>query len=199
MLTSITPLGERGRGNRWWLTVSGYVLGSLVAGTAMGALLGGLGALLPLTVPVALALLGVAAVVALAVDLEVGGLQRPTIHRQVDDAWRDTYRGWVWGLGYGLQLGLGVVTIVTSSTVYLTWLCAVLTGSVAGGALVGAAFGLARAVPVLGTWRVHDGRALRRLMRRTAGLAATWQRAALGMEGAVAVVALVSAVATLGR
>lgn len=199
MLTSITPLGERGRGNRWWLTVTAYTLGSLAAGATLGALLGALGSLLPLTVPSSLAVLAAAALAGLLVDLEVGPLRRPTIHRQVDDRWRDTYRGWVWGLGYGVQLGLGVVTIVPSSTVYLTWVGALLTGSPLGGALVGMTFGLARALPVLATRGVDDPPALRRLMRRTAQLATPLQRAALGMQGAVCVVALLSVIATIGR
>ena len=57
----------------------------------------------------------------------------------------------MYGLGFGVQLGLGVVTIVTTAAVYLTWVAAFLSGSVAVGAAVGAAFGLARAVPVLGS------------------------------------------------
>ena len=36
MLGSITPLGERGRGSRWWVTVTAYVLGSTLAGVALG-------------------------------------------------------------------------------------------------------------------------------------------------------------------
>ena len=48
-----------------------------------------------------------------------------------------------------MQLGLGVVTIVTTAAVYLTWVAAFVTGSAAWGAVVGAAFGLARALPVL--------------------------------------------------
>ena len=44
MLGSITPLGERGRGSRWWLTTTAYVVGSVVGGVAMGALMGAIGA-----------------------------------------------------------------------------------------------------------------------------------------------------------
>lgn len=199
MLTSITPLGERGRGNRWWLTVSAYTLGSLGAGAAFGALLGGIGSLLPLGLPSALALVALAAAAGLLADLGVAGLHRPSIHRQVDDAWRDTYRGWVWGLGYGVQLGLGVVTIVTSSTVYLTWVCALATASPVGGALVGATFGLARALPVLATRPVRDPARLRSLMRRTAELARPVDRSAIAVQGVVGAVALLSVVATIGR
>ena len=45
MLGSITPLGERGRGSRWWLTVSAYLLGSILAGLVTGAVFGWAGSL----------------------------------------------------------------------------------------------------------------------------------------------------------
>ncbi len=47
MLTSITPLGERGRGNRCAVTLTAYVLGCLLGGATTGVLLGALGSLLP--------------------------------------------------------------------------------------------------------------------------------------------------------
>ena len=199
MLTSITPLGERGRDNRWWLTVTAYVVGSVAAGALTGALAGLVGSLLPLTQTSALAALAAVGALALGADLEIGPLRRPTIHRQVDDRCLDTYLLWVWVLGYGVQLGVGVMTIVTSSTVYVTWAAALLTGSVPGGALIGATFGLARALPVLATRPVTDGRSLRRLLRRTDELARPVHRLALGMEGTVGAVALVSVLVTIGR
>ena len=157
MLTSITPLGERGRASRWSITATAYVLGSVVGGAVVGTLAGALGWLLPLEVPAvavgALGLLTVAAV--LAVLVERGRLpQVPTVRRQVDEDWLHRYRGWVYGVGFGAQLGAALVTIVTSPTVYLCLVLAVLTGSPAGGAVVGAAFGLARALPVLAMRRV---------------------------------------------
>ncbi len=38
MLSSISPLGERARGSRWWLTTTAYVVGSLLGGLALGLL-----------------------------------------------------------------------------------------------------------------------------------------------------------------
>ena len=40
MLTSITPLGERGRGHRYAVTMTAYVLGCLLGGATTGVLLG---------------------------------------------------------------------------------------------------------------------------------------------------------------
>jgi hypothetical protein len=48
MLSSISPLGERARDSRWWLTTTAYVGGSLVGGLAVGGLAATLGSLVPL-------------------------------------------------------------------------------------------------------------------------------------------------------
>ncbi|MGI8536413.1 MAG: hypothetical protein ACR2K2_07905 [Mycobacteriales bacterium] len=171
MLTSITPLGERGRHGRWAVTTTAYVLGSVLGGAAVGTLAGTVGWLLPLEsaafATAALVVLAVAAALAAAVE---GGLlpRLPTVRRQVDEDWLHRYRGWVYGLGFGLQLGAGLVTIVTSPTLHLTLALAVLTGSPAGGAVVGVVFGLTRALPVLGTRRVTTTERLAGSARRLA-------------------------------
>src|SRR6266851_4285374 len=130
MLGSITPLGERGRHSRWTVTVVFYLAGSAAAGLAMGGLLGAAGRIGLGTAGVQrLWALAGAAAVGLAVDGGLFGMRLPSPRRQVNEAWLRRYRGWVYGLGFGLQLGLGVVTIVTSSAVYLTLAAAFLSGS----------------------------------------------------------------------
>ena len=171
MLSSITPLGERGRAGRWSVTVTAYVLGSALGGAAVGTLAGAVGWLLPLEAAAfataVLVLLAVAA--ALAVLVESGMLPRlPTLRRQVDEDWLHRYRGWVYGFGFGAQLGAGLVTIVTSPTVYLTVVLAVLTGSPGLGATVGLVFGLTRALPVLKARRVTTTQRLAESHRRLA-------------------------------
>ena len=69
-------------------------------------------------------------------------------------------------MGFGAQLGFGVVTIVTSSTTYAAVLLAVLGGSPAAGLLIGAVFGLVRALPSLLLARVHDREQLHRVFIR---------------------------------
>lgn len=188
MLGSITPLGERSRGSRWWLTVTAYVLGSSMAGLVTGGVLGLLGSLTVARLPVEarLVILAAGVVVGLLLDLRVFGLALPTVRRQVDEAWRTSYRGWVWGLGFGLQLGTGVVTIVTSSTIYGTWLAAFLTGDIVTGAMVGLAFGLARSLPVLAVSRVRRPDQLLRVDGRLSRLAGPAQRATYAASGALA-------------
>jgi hypothetical protein len=84
-----------------------------------------------------LVVVALAVIAALFVDVGSFGLRVPTVRRQVDEGWRAGYRGWVWGFGYGIQLGAGVVTVVTTSTVYVTWLAAALSGSAVAGAVIG--------------------------------------------------------------
>ena len=57
--------------------------------------------------------------------------------------------GWVYGAGFGVQLRLGFTTIVTASATWVAFGCALLSGSVASGLLIGAVYGLVRALPVL--------------------------------------------------
>ena len=104
--------------------MTAFVLAASVAGAGLGAVLGLLGsALLGGVSPSArLVLLAIAFVVALAVDLRPGPAPGP--HRQVDERWLDRYRGWVYGVGYGAQLGFGLATVVSSAATYVALLAA---------------------------------------------------------------------------
>ncbi len=178
MLSSITPLGERGRNNRWLLTVSSYIIGSCLGGALLGAFLGAIGAVVPRVPRVALGVFAVAALVGLLVERS-GRVHLPTNHRQVNERWLDEYRGWVYGLGYGFQLGLGVVTIVTSAATYLTFTAAFLCHSLVGGLAIGTVFGFARSLPVLLTAPVRRPSALRTLLTRNARWAPAARRISL--------------------
>jgi hypothetical protein len=143
-----------------------------------------------LLLPLAAALL-----VALALDLRIGGLALPRWTRQVDVAWLTRYRGWVYGLGFGAQLGFGLVTIVTSATTYAMVVFAALSGDVLAGLAIGAAFGLVRSAPSLLLAGVHTPADLHRVFERLERLAAPadWlARAALaGAAAGLIVVATV--------
>lgn len=196
MLSSMTPLGERGRGRRWRTTATAYLIGSVVGGALLGAFLGLVGSLLPGTPPGPLVvgvIIAAVALVGVLLDLQVAGVALPTVHRQVNETWLSEYRGVVVGAGWGLQLGLGVVTIVTTSLVYLTWVVALLTASPVGGLLVGATFGLARGLPIVAMRRVFDAARLAAVHRRMAGWARPASQIAIGFELAVAAGAIVGA------
>lgn len=197
MLTSITPLGERGRANRWTVTAAAYLVASTLTGALVGVLLGGAGSLTAPRGVVALVALGIAAVLAGALDAT--GVRLPSWRRQVDENWLRAYRGWVYGAGYGAQLGVGVVTIVTSATVWLVLLTEWLAASPTAGVLIGAAFGLARGLPLLLVRSVDSPARLGALHRRVAGSALVVQRVAAGCAGAAGLVAVTVAAVTLGR
>lgn len=189
MLASIHPLGERARGNRWGVTAGAYLAGSALGGVVAGVLAGALGLAVRGTGlvgrPAALVAAGLAV---LAAGFE--GRRLPGPRRQVDEDWMHRYRGWVYGSGFGLQLGLGVVTIVTTPAVYLALALAVLSGSLTAGAAIGLTFGVARALPLLLAARIHEPaqlRALHRTLSAREGEVRRWSVAALAAAGAALV------------
>jgi MFS family permease len=199
MLTSITPLGERGRGFRWGVTLGFMLLGSILGGAAVGVLLGLLGHATIGPPPAAgadwrLYLLGSLLAVAFAIELGVAGLAIPTIRRQVDERWLNAYRGWVYGFGFGAQLGAGVVTIVSTAAVYVTFAACWLTGGALPGLAIGAAFGAARAATLFGARSVRDPASLQELGRRLVRWARPARRATLVGELALALGAVLAGV-----
>jgi hypothetical protein len=150
MLASITPLGERGRNATWAITVTAFTVGATVAGAALGALLSALGALvLPGGLGSDARVAALAAVVALAIALDAIPRRVPGPQRQVNERWLDEYRGWVYGVGYGAQLGLGVTTVVSSAGTYVAMAAAFLAERPAAGALIVGCFGAIRGLTLL--------------------------------------------------
>jgi sulfite exporter TauE/SafE len=188
MLSSIHPLGERARHSTWWFTTVAYIVGSAAGGALLGATAGFVGlALSTAGLSLSPAVVTVVCVIALVVDLVAGRVHLPSWHRQVNEDWLHRYRGWVYGVGYGFQLGLGVVTIVTTASVYAVVALAAFSGSVATGALIGGAFGLLRALPVVGLGAVREPVRLRRLHERIDALAVPAARASTSALAVVAV------------
>jgi sulfite exporter TauE/SafE len=197
MLASINPLGERARRTRWGRTVVWYTLGSTAGGAAVGAACGLAGRLIGWSVSPSLAAVGVIVVascaVGLVLDLGVGGARVPSRRRQVNEDWLGHYRGWVYGTGFGFQLGTGLATTVTTSAVYVWLVLAVLSGSVGRGLVIGATFGLGRALPILAVAGAHDPERLRGVLSRAHALAGPSRLAVVGclfMVGAASVAAL---------
>ncbi len=187
MLASITPLGERGRHNRWALTVTGYVLGSIAGGALAGGAAGALGSWLPAGAERARWLaFALACLAGLLLDLRVLDRRLPTLRRQVDENWLHHYRGWVYGSGFGFQLGTGVATVVSTSTVYLMLLLSLLSASAAFGGLLGMTYGAVRAAPVLLLARVNRPDHLRAAHRRLRAWRPGADRVTWGILAAVA-------------
>lgn len=146
MLSSIHPLGERARSNRWWLTVSAFTAGSVMAGAVLGATSAMIGSLLWDGQPSPVWVMGTLVAAGAADLLRV---PVPWLHRQVNERWIGTYRGWVYGLGFGIQLGIGLSTYVVTWAVPALIVTLALAAEPGLGVVAGALFGLGRAIPLL--------------------------------------------------
>jgi hypothetical protein len=134
------------------VTAGSFAVASVAAGAVAGWALGWLGWLGLRGVPATsrLVVFGAIVLAGTALDFRLGGMRLPSIRRQVNEDWLGRYRGWVVGVGFGAQLGVGVATIVTTSAVYATVAAAVLVASPAAGLAVGLVFGAARALSISG-------------------------------------------------
>jgi hypothetical protein len=192
MLASITPLGERGRNATWTVTVTAFLLGATAAGAGAGAALGAAGSFaLPGSFegPERLFTLAGLALIALALDMRSAPVPGP--RRQVNERWLDEYRGWVYGLGYGAQLGLGVTTIVSSAATYVAVVAAFLTADVGKGAIVLGCFGAIRGLTPLAAARVRRPEQLMSFHARLGRLRRPAERVALAALAAIGGAAVV--------
>lgn len=165
MLSSIHPLGERSRNNRWSATIVAFTLGAIAAASSIGAVLGTLGSTLSVPPVVVGIVVGVAGL------LDMTGRAALGPERQVNERWIDSYRGIVYGSGFGAQLGAGVATFVVSWGVYAVFFLEFSSGSTLGGAAIGTTFGLSRALLPLASGWVDRPSRLTALHRHLAGLA----------------------------
>lgn len=194
MLASIHPLGERGRGQPWAVTVAFFVAGSVAGGAALGGLAGLIGQPVFGGRPGAARMVAAAAI-AVAAAVEAAGVRTPSLRRQVNEDWLHSVRGWVYGLGFGVQLGAGLLTIVTSSITYAFVVVAVCTAAPLPAAAAGATFGLVRALPVFLARAVSDAAGLARLHRRLDQARQPARRIAAGLAAALGVVVAAGVVA----
>ena len=173
MLASITPLAEQGRGHRYRSTAAWFVLGAVAGGASLGAGMAALAAGVGALGVRATTLEGLgcaAALVAAAADARVGGFALPVHRRQVNERWLDQFRPWVYGAGFGWQIGAGLVTYIKAAAVYLMIVLAALAGRPALALAVGATFGLVRGLAVLLGRRITSPATLAAFHRRFAEL-----------------------------
>ena len=201
MLSTITPMAERSRNRSWGLTAAWFVLGAVLGGATLGAG----AALLALAVGALDAsvatLVGVGVVLAgLAVALDLGLLGRPMPHhrRQVDEVWLDQYRSWVYGVGFGFQIGTGLMTYIMTSAVYLTVALAAMTGRPAVAFGICVLFGLVRGLAIFLGIRLTDPVRLRTFHRRFEEAGPAVRHAVIGLQMAVAVTAAAATWGVLG-
>jgi hypothetical protein len=137
----------------------------------------------------ALALVAIGAFTAAAVDANPFGFGPPFLPRQVNEAWLSKYRAWVYGGGFGWQIGAGVTTYVMTAAGPLMIVVGALSAKAWAAVAIGAAFGLARGLAVLLGARLHTPDALVAFHRRFDAWGEPVRRAVIGMQLAVGVVA----------
>jgi MFS family permease len=157
MLSTITPLEERSKGHRYAATSAWFVLGATVGGLMLGGVIA-LFAVATRSAGLSAAVAGTVGLVAtltvLASETGLSGVRLPVHRRQVNERWLDAYRPWVYGAGFGFQIGTGVATYITTAAVYLMVVLGALTGRPGVALAVGGVFGLVRGLAVTLTRRV---------------------------------------------
>lgn len=189
MLSSIHPFGERARGQSYPLTVVFFVVGATVGGLTLGMVVALAAGVVDVT-------LGGSATAAALVLLAAGawdlaGLPVWSLHRQVNQNWLPRYRGWAYGTGFGLQLGLGFVTYAASALTYGFVFSAIALGFPLVGLVSGGVFGLTRGLSVMATASVDTPDRLKVLFERLHRSAGTVKLASAVVVLAAAIVVVV--------
>ena len=191
MLSIITPVSETAKGHSYRVTASWFTAGAVLGGATLGAA-GAIGAAVVAgfgASPQVLALIAAgASLVALFSDLAVGNWSLPVHRRQVNERWLDHYRPWVYGSGFGWQIGVGLATYITTAAVYLVLVLATLTATPLVAVAIGTTFGLVRGLAVFLTRSVRSTPQLLEFHRRFSSAGPTARKAVVGVEGVAAVV-----------
>jgi hypothetical protein len=121
-------------------------------------------------------------------DIGRGGLRLPIHHRQVNERWLDQFRPWVYGAGFGWQIGTGLATYIVTAAVYLMILLSALIGNPWAAIALGVLFGLVRGLSVCLGRRITNSETLRTFHLHFQQLGPTVRRATVALELAVVVV-----------
>lgn len=193
MLSTITPLGEQGRGNRFRTTAIWFVLGATLGGATLGlsaALLAVVIGAVDVSTTTALALGGVLAIGTAVADAGLFGIRIPYHRRQVNELWLDDYRSWVYGGGFGFQIGIGFATYIMTSALVLLVALAALTGNPFTALALGTLFGFARGLGVLPGARLTTPAKLAEFHRRFDARTVSSRQLVIVTQLVVAVVAI---------
>jgi hypothetical protein len=192
MLSQLNPLAEGSRGQRFRITATWFVLGALVGAAMLGAAMAGLAAAVEgadLTLDAALGIAGAVALVGAAVDARLLPWSPPFIRRQVNETWLPHYRGWVYGFGFGWQIGTGLTTYVMTAAVFGMIVLGALVASPWTAFGIAMAFGVVRGAAVFITDRCTTFERLAAFHRRFDVVGVVVRRVVIGVQAAVGVAA----------
>ena len=166
MVETITPVVHGGNRKRWAAVLGLHILGATLSAAALGAALGALGMVLGAPWGAAGAII-VALLAGLYLAREAFGVPVPIpdARRQVPQWWREAFSPGTAGFLYGLGLGVGFATHLGHGTLVVVAALSMAGGDPLLGAVVLAAFGLARSMGVAVTWTATDRPAAARLAR----------------------------------
>lgn len=172
---------------RWLPAIVFHMVGAVSSGVLFGSILGLLGSVLPFKSVGANSALMLTATLSLLYalhELQLVRLPCPQWPRQVQAWWRHRFHPYITAGLFGLQLGLGYVTYVSVTTLYVVTAAIVLLGSPVYGGLVFAVFALGR-TGLLGllAWSALTDR---QALRISVGLIATQPLVQLGNGWALA-------------
>ena len=191
MLASITPLAEHARGHRYRSTAAWFVVGATMGGASLGLCLAALAAGVAAVGASGVTLVVIAsgaAVVAAVADARIAGFRLPVHRRQVNEQWLDRFRPWVYGAGFGWQIGTGLATYIKTSAVYLMVVLAALTAEPWVALSIGVLFGLVRGLAVLFGRGITSGTALAEFHRRFTAIGPVMAGVVVTVDVAAAVV-----------
>jgi hypothetical protein len=192
MLSQITPLAEAGRGQRFARTAVWFVAGATLGGLTLGAATAAAALLLAalgLGHSTATAFVACVAFAGATVDTHLLGFGPPFVTRQVNEAWLSKYRPWVYGGGFGWQIGAGVTTYVMTAAVFVMIILAALSASPLTALTIGTIFGLARGLAVLMGARLRSPAALYDFHRRFEARSEPVRQAVIAVQLGVAALA----------
>ncbi|MDQ1509792.1 MAG: hypothetical protein QOG50_1636 [Actinomycetota bacterium] len=192
MLSQITPVAEAGRNQRFARTAGWFIAGAVLGGVTLGVAIGGVAIALAaagLEQSTAIALIAGCALACAAVDTRLFGFGPPFFPRQVNEEWLSKYRPWVYGSGFGWQIGVGVTTYVMTAAVPLMIVVGALGTNAWAAMAIGTAFGLARGLAVLIGARLRTPSALLAFHRHFDAWGEPVRRAVIRAQLALAVLA----------
>ncbi len=133
-------------GFRYIFWVFNWIAGHILGGIALFGFTGLIGSIFsPVFNSYCLVILGLICFAGALGQFKIIRFPMPQLHRQVPRIWLSRLHRNIIALGYGFQLGSAVATRIKVITTYVVIGCALCSGSLITGAVIGIVFGISRA------------------------------------------------------
>lgn len=152
MVTTIAPAVFAGNRKKWTMAASIFVAGGALGGAATGIVLSSMGRIGFVTGPMRRVAWLVLVVAALGYAFHECGfwqLPAPSLRRQVPRGWRTRFPLPVVALLYSADLGSGILTQITTASLYVLCIALVALGEPIKGILLMSCYGMVRALTTM--------------------------------------------------